>query len=384
MKIRRSLIGWSIGLLAGFLFVLILGYRAWNDRDQTWVFASEVDPLASPTAPILCKNGNLLKGTINHPLYALDSVSGRVRWKFVCPLPGESSSTHPVTDSDGTVYIGSASKFYALDGATGKERWSLNLGSITPVVGDNHQVFVGAKQLLALDSRTGKQQWAFPSSAPQKSRVSIAPDAYLEKAAYGNGMVLVAIGDPANLLVALDAATGQPRWQVAQKEGSTYDAWLALAVTENHTVIVGQGSKSLCALDSATGQLRWTFQSGYDPKLLCSQGMIYVTDGEGHISALSEANGAVKWRQHVDQEITTAPALDDRGTLYIGAHRNSLYALDATTGQFQWRHGMGNIGLHSALFAELFGEDYVAVTTGPNGMVYAASTDGHLHAFRRP
>ena len=96
-------------------------------------------------------------------------------------------------------------------------------------------------------------------------------------------------------------------------------------------------------------------------------GRVAVRDGPAvHLPVEEglEATGKAKWRQHIDQDITTAPALDNHDTLYIGAHHNSLYALDAKTGSKLWSFQTGAGHRGSAISYSVNGRQYIATPTG--------------------
>ena len=59
--------------------------------------------------------------------------------------------------------------------------------------------------------------------------------------------------------------------------------------------------------------------------------LVYLVRGEGLISALNAANGAVVWQFPTNQGANSTPAYYDN-TLYFGNHAGQLYEVNATTG----------------------------------------------------
>ena len=108
---------------------------------------------------ILAADGNL---------YALDSATGELRWKF---KTGDVLHASPAL-ADGVLFFGSwDSYFYAVDAATGKEKWRFHGGEdslmhnqvgfqSSPAV-VNGTVYTGCRDsnLYALDTATGKEKW---------------------------------------------------------------------------------------------------------------------------------------------------------------------------------------------------------------------------------
>ncbi len=101
-------------------------------------------------------------GSEDHNLYALDTRTGHLRWRF--PTGGGVVSSPAV--AAGVVYVGSHDEnVYALDARTGRERWHFPTGDYvdsSPAVAAG-VVYVGSDDhnLYALDARTGHLRWRF-------------------------------------------------------------------------------------------------------------------------------------------------------------------------------------------------------------------------------
>src|ERR1700722_9837543 len=98
------------------------------------------------------------------PLKKIDSRNiGRVRGAWIHELRDEISTSTPLV-RDGVMYVIAGAHVYALDAATGGERWSYQAGAqLTPraVTLSDDMVFVGTRDahLLALDITTGDLRW---------------------------------------------------------------------------------------------------------------------------------------------------------------------------------------------------------------------------------
>lgn len=155
-----------------------------------------------------------------------NSGAGQQRWHF---SPGTRAISAP-SAADGGVYVSSGSDVYAVDAATGEQRWSFTSGS----------------------DRTGTTH---PTVAD--STVYFGTD-------HGDGRVY-----------ALDAATGHPRWKT-----TTGAPMRSTPLMADGTLYVG-GEKGLHALDATTGHQRWEFTPcQVSPRPAAADGVLYVHAGQ--------------------------------------------------------------------------------------------------------
>lgn len=68
-----------------------------------------------------------------------------------------------------------------------------------------------------------------------------------------------------------------------------------------------------------------------------ADGLLYVADQAGMLTALDAEQGAVRWQFGAGGAITAAPAVA-AGIVYVGASDKTLYALEASDGLFLWSH----------------------------------------------
>jgi glucose dehydrogenase len=137
------------------------GLHGMQPKDQT--IADPFDTFLS--SPVVA-NGAVYFGSGDGNLYALDSATGDLRWKF---KTGDVVHASPAL-ADGVLFFGSwDSYFYAVDAATGKEKWRFHGGEdptmhnqagfqSSPAV-VNGTVYTGCRDsnLYALDVATGKE-----------------------------------------------------------------------------------------------------------------------------------------------------------------------------------------------------------------------------------
>ncbi|WP_238006533.1 PQQ-binding-like beta-propeller repeat protein [Dactylosporangium sp. AC04546] len=186
-------------------------------------------------------------------------------------------------------------------------------------------------------------------------------------------------------LQALDAATGQVRWQVASRAG---DSW-SPAVADG-AVYFGDGNVSL-AVDAADGRVRWRTDASQHPFLLkwsspaVADGFVYWSTYAGGLSGaspfsqryMSEIKGCVvtawavgsgelRWLARIDSALLS-PVAVAAGMVYAAGNDGTLHAIDAQTGRALWQRSTGaGVDARPAVAA---------------GSVYVNDKDGTLNAL---
>lgn len=153
----------------------------------------------------------------------------------------------------------------------------------------------------------------------------------------------------------------------------------------------GNGTDSILALDAATGTelSRFSFPvksdahqmpivpNGPGATATIFDGHVFALSREGDFVVLDAATGQLAWRKSLVTDLggkrpvygyTQSPLVaDGRLFLDIGAEAEksgSTVALDAATGEVQWRAGTGEAGYSSARLFERDGERFVAMFKG--------------------
>jgi outer membrane protein assembly factor BamB len=158
----------NVPLLGDLIFVAgyngkVFAYEA-ASLQQRWVYPVEGN--MAPIVSTIAISGSMLYfGSTDFNLYALDTATGSLKWKFA--TGGEIWSS-PVVDNN-TVFVSSFDKkIYALDAATGTKKWDFPTASTnvaTPFTLDG-VIYVGSldRNLYAIDETTGQQVWKAPVS----------------------------------------------------------------------------------------------------------------------------------------------------------------------------------------------------------------------------
>jgi len=207
--------------------------------------------------------------------------------------------------------------------------------------------------LYAVDVATGRERWRFRTGGP----VAATP-------AVDGGRVFVGSYD--GKFYALDAASGALVWKFAsegekrfearglhgflprrQTYADPFDVYLSSPVVADGAVFFGSGDGHVYALSAADGQRRWTFDAGEvvhaSPAVV--DGVVYVGSWNSRFFALDARSGSERWRFqagtddliHNQVGFQSSPAVVD-GTVYVGCRDANLYALDAATGREKWRY----------------------------------------------
>src|SRR5262245_59612954 len=322
--------------------------------------------------------GRVFFGADTGYVYSLDAKSGCVAWGFqaasgvrnavsVGPVKGHGSSAF-------AAYFGDLrGNVYALDAATGQALWIVSadphpLAAVTgsPVLhkgrlyvplasreeaaggGPDYPCCTFRGSVVALDADTGKQIWKThiigeePKPTKKNSRgVQLyAPSGggiwdtpTIDEA---HGALYIGTGDAysrpvsattTDAVMALDLATGRPRWTV---QHTPDDAWLVGCETnspsENCPANIGPD---------------WDFGDSPIMRTL-TDGRTIVVSGQksGEVFAQDVRDGKVIWKATlVDKlargEITFGGAADDQRA-YFGTRSGAVWALDLKTGEKKW------------------------------------------------
>lgn len=200
----------------------------------------------------------------------------------------------------GSVYVATDDGLFAVDAADGGRRWHDSLAdriAVVPPVVDGGTVYVATyddlgradEHVHALDAETGATEWAVEASPGTKSPLTVAGDT-------------VFVAEHGGRVVARDAATGERQWVTSV--GTTASA---CAVTDG-TAVVASGDELL---------------------------------------ALATADGSVRWRSPVDDDVTAGPVFAT-GSAFVGTADGTVQAFDAGTGDRQWSTTVFDERIHDA------------------------------------
>lgn len=277
---------------------------------------------------------------------SMTPTDGPVRWRYeVERSDGHADAPrncinctglyHPPTVADGTVYVG-GDRLAALDPADGSERWTYDTGPPTlsrPLIRDETAFVLSGyydghdyddERVHAVDATTGEERWQIPHGSAATLVGATADSVYVA----GKDDQVGVTGERT---YALDAADGTARWS-----HETGDVLFPGRATGS-AVYVG-APRGLVALDAATGEERWQARKA-GPRFELFDETLYAPR-RGGLSALDAAGGSERWRFTPPESYVNAWAVVD-GTAYAGTYAGDLFALDATTGEERWHATLG-------------------------------------------
>ena len=359
--------------------------------------------------------GRVFFGADTGYVYALDAKSGCVAWGFQAAAGvRNAASIGPVKGHPGSTYAAYfgdlRGNVYALDAATGKALWIVSadphpLAAVTgsPILhkgrlyvplasreeaaggGPDYPCCTFRGSVVALDANTGKQIWKThiidqePKPTKKNSRgvqlyapsgAGIWDTPTIDDA---RGVMYIGTGDAysrpvssmnTDAIMALDLATGKPRWAV---QHTPDDAWLVGCETNNPS-------------ENCPANIGPDYDFGMSPMMrtLSDSRTIVVTGQKsGEVFAQDVRDGKVIWKATLVEklargEITFGGAADDQKA-YFGTRSGNVFALDLKTGETKWKTPIAPTPQRQS-------GQTAALTVIP-GVVFSGGQDGILRAF---
>jgi outer membrane protein assembly factor BamB len=176
------------------------------------------------------------------------------------------------------------------------------------------------------------QEWSFPVPVPP----------YSSPAYDGEGMLFFG----SDALHAVDAETGEQKWEFHPGHGTSFDATPVLGA--NGLIYIEASNELLYALNKQTGKVVWNYptHSQGDPTCVVGKdGTVYAYVHPAFV-ALDGRTGKQKWETPAPNPnlnvsyVPASPALSTQGTVIFGGKDHKVYALDCRTGKPRWIHDM--------------------------------------------
>jgi outer membrane protein assembly factor BamB len=235
------------------------GVKAYNTADgsEKWTFT---DTAYGVWSTPLMQDGTLYFGSLDHFLYALDPATGKLKWKL--DLGGAIGGT-PLYDN-GTLYVGtfnnelltisvenhSIAKRFATKGWV----WG------TPVLKDGVLYFGDLSgTVYALDEKTLAQKWAqnYPN---YPGGVRGSPAVVDVKDSTGQATRVVIVGSESKYLMSFKASDGSPYWSAGVSAVSANDQILSdpIVIGDNIIVTTLNDNQVVVAYNIQTGKQSWS------------------------------------------------------------------------------------------------------------------------------
>jgi outer membrane protein assembly factor BamB len=206
-----------------------------------------------------------------------------------------------------------------------EQAWLVTLPSPTSAGGamDAERIYVPlqSEELTALDRETGAVRWV---RAIESAWPPVVHD----------GVVYLAASDE---LHALQAATGETMWRVPLARPLA-----APLVFDTGWLIAVGDTGDVEAFRAADGQRLWTQPLGAAPRSPAIAGddnALYFTLANGRVVSINLSDGSSRWTQQLPGMLSEPASAE--GKVFVGSTDNVFYALDAETGELEWKWGSG-------------------------------------------
>ncbi len=282
-------------------------------------------------------------GKVHFAVQDFDRRDGRLRWEHVFEADGVLQPVHAkhnlaspscVTDGERVYAWFGTGQAVALD-FSGKAIWRRHIGKevapfdvlwghgSSPALHKDTLYLLcehppGA-YLLALDRRTGKELWR---AARGKERRS-----YTTPFVTGEGATERLIVNTANGVEALDPADGKVIWRA----GEGVKVPVGMPVFHDGMLFVSPGYvSSPYAAIRPDGSVAWEVKTGgpYISSVLFEQGVIYMANERGVVSAVDARNGETLWRERFGGVFTASP-VSAGGFVYLVNEEGDAFVLAA-------------------------------------------------------
>jgi len=312
-----------------------------NDGADLWSVEVGVDTGLAPALTDDTAYVTVWNGGSHHDrgVAAIDLSDGSERWRAV-PDVGVSSAP---TLADGTLYVGgsvNSDEVIAVDTAEGRELWRFEAArhATTPAVADRTVYVGGGKAAVAraIDADTGEERWQIETAGEAMNPPTVAGGTVYVPTRNGQLHALGPDGDE-RWSVRIDPGNGgatpadgdDERSRRSSGDGSRIGA--SVAATGDHIYV--PTDSGIVAL-SSDGTHAWTanVSTGYAP--VVADGSLLVAAPEG-VLCLDAADGEERWRHEVESRtmgdqvyagVNCSPAVGD-GTAFVAAHGGHVYAL---------------------------------------------------------
>jgi outer membrane protein assembly factor BamB len=269
-----------------------------GDGSEQWTFDADQPIQGRPVVAddlVLAVGGGPQLGS-NQTVFALDRASGTERWSFApnewwLDVLGTAGDTAFVATADDAI-AASGQTLYALSLADGRERWAVEVGDNAGGLVTDATVFVPSVDTLRAVSTDGQIRWTYEGSEYQFNTLSAA----------GGTLAFATGGGPPDWTIrGHDTRSGDERWTY---DGN--DAYTTRAASDRLFV----GGSKVARLDPASGEERWTAgvrAALYDAPI--AEDTLYVAGDTA--AAIATGDGTVAWTTDLDAHLAQPAGVTD-------------------------------------------------------------------------
>ncbi|MGA7729635.1 MAG: PQQ-binding-like beta-propeller repeat protein [Chloroflexia bacterium] len=320
---------------------------------QIWSYKAEEEQVTSP----LVEDGVVYFGTgqwagrvggyrdePNGAIYAVSLATGELIWRL--PLPEKDIWTDMALENgvlyymDRVEYRAGRGRLHAMDVATQQDKWALER---TDELGDAFTLAQGSlyvtsdETLVAIDGASGKTKWTFKLGDAKSGHAIVAARASRLSCCSRKGLIPTDADMPAPAsieasLVMTSIFIPSPglRTSPAVADGTVFiGAGIDTGIAAQYGTVI---EDHIVALDLEMGKEKWRIN--LREQSLSNPATPYIADGTLYMAtfrpdalyALDANTGATKWRFLADDAIFAPPSVAD-GVVYIGDYGGNFYAL---------------------------------------------------------
>ena len=326
-----------------------------DQLELRWTFKTK-DAIEGSPAIV---RGSVYVGSDDENLYALDLATGKEKWHL---KTGPIKVTPSVYQN--AVYVGDGDGWFrCVDAATGKERWKFEAGAeITSAANfsGNNVLFGCGDENLYCVSSAGKLVWQF----------KVAGGPVLGSPAIAGGRTFVSGCD--STLHVLDATKGTQLGAVALdgQTGST-------TAVVGDQLYVGTMSNQVIAVDWKKAEIVWRFEAAKRQKpffasAAVTDALVVAGSRDKHVYGLDRKTGKEVWSFATRGNVDSSPVIVGQ-RVFVGSLDGNLYALDLAAGKELARFDLGG--------GEAVNKGVAGSPAVGEGCLVIGTNDGTVHCF---
>ena len=272
---------------------------------------------------------HLVIGSRGASVVGVRLVDGHIDWST--KVSGGIDSDARFDEPRGQVLLGADDgSFYAVDAVSGRIRYTYAAkGAIeraAEIGGDAVYLASASDRIIALDAATGKWRWQYERETPDGFTIH----GYSAPALHG-AQVLAGFAD--GYLVSLQAATGEVVW--AKSLAAASDQFVDVDTTplvSGGTVFAASYSGGVYGLDEKDGTVKWRLPTEGAGQLSLIGGNLFFAAPRQGLHAVSNS-GRILWRQGLAEAGDLTAPLELGHFLVFSGSRGGLFVVDSRDGE---------------------------------------------------
>jgi len=241
----------------------------------------------------------------------------------------------------------------AIDKENGEKLWSVNVGGevLSAPQSNKDKVFVQTVdgKMLALNAQDGSQLWSFTNNVPVLTlRGTSTPLLFRDTviAGFANGNV-----------VSFNQQTGTVQWNVRvsiAKGNSEIDRIVDIdgnLLLGSKLLYAANYQGRIVAIDPNSGSRAWANEASSNSGMSRGFGNIYVSGGDGTITAFEQNGNGVRWAQTLLSNRVVTGSITEGSYVVVGDFEGYIHALSQVDGHMAARTKLGAGGIRVDLLS---------------------------------